>query len=73
MYITKYNEKTFVNGIKAEGLAEGLAEGEIKGRIITLLEFGKTPKECIADMITRFDLTKEEAMDYFNKYGTELV
>ncbi len=31
MCITEYNEKTFVDGIRAEGIAEGIAEGMAKG------------------------------------------
>ena len=34
MCITEYNEKTFVDGIRAEGIAEGIAEGMAKGMAI---------------------------------------
>ena len=29
--ITEYNEKTFIDGIRAEGKAEGMVEGKIEG------------------------------------------
>ena len=44
MCITEYNEKTFVDGIKAEGIAEGIAEGKQKERN-TLLEISNLLKE----------------------------
>ena len=52
MCITEYNEKTFVDGIRAEGIAEGIAEGKQKERntlmeISDLLRKGKTGDELI--------------------------
>ena len=52
MCITEYNEKTFVDGIKSEGIAEGIAEGKQKERnalleISNLLKEGKTGDELI--------------------------
>ena len=35
MCITEYNEKTFVDGIRAEGIAKGIAEGKQKERKYT--------------------------------------
>ena len=52
MCITEYNEKTFVDGIRAEGIAKGIAEGKQKERntlmeISDLLRKGKTGDELI--------------------------
>ena len=60
MCITEYNEKTFVDGIKAEGIAEGIAKGIAEGiaegkqkernallEISNLLKEGKTGDELI--------------------------
>lgn len=49
---------------------KGRAEGLIEERIHTLLEFNKTPEECIKDIIVRYNLSETEANKYFDKYGT---
>ena len=48
MCITEYNEKAFVDGIKAEGIAEGIAKGIAEGKQKernTLLEISNLLKE----------------------------
>ncbi len=47
---------------------EKRTEGEIKERILTLLEFGKTPEYCIKDIANRHHLTEEDAREYVDKY-----
>ena len=56
MCITEYNEKAFVDGIKAEGIAEGIAKGIAEGKqkerntlleISNLLKEGKTGDDLI--------------------------
>lgn len=56
--------------LENKGRAEGRAEGLIEERIHTLLEFNKTPEECIKDIIVRYNLSETEANKYFDKYGT---
>ena len=58
---------------RAEGRAEGRTEGLIEERIHTLLEFNKTPDECINDIIKRYGLSEEEARNYFNKFAVMRV
>ena len=51
MCITEYNEKTFVDGIRAEGIAEGMAEGSLeKGLTVyhNLLKRGFTKEDALA-------------------------
>ena len=51
MCITEYNEKTFVDGIRAEGIAEGIAEGSLeKGLTVyyNLLKRGFTKEDALA-------------------------
>ena len=51
MCITEYNEKTFVDGIRAEGIAEGMAEGSLeKGLAVyyNLLKRGFTKEDALA-------------------------
>ena len=48
MCITEYNEKTFVDGIKAEGIAEGKQkERNALLEISNLLKEGKTGDELV--------------------------
>ena len=54
---------------REEGLLRGREEGLIEERIHTLLEFNKTPEECIKDIIVRYNLSEEIAENYFAKYG----
>lgn len=46
--ITEYNEETFVNGIRSEGLAEGLAKGEAQKAL-------QVYKNCIARGMSKED------------------
>ena len=51
MCITEYNEKTFVDGIKAEGIAEGITKGSLeKGLTVyyNLLKRGFTKEDALA-------------------------
>ena len=53
MCITEYNEKTFVDGIRAEGRAEGHAEGITDGMnqladAVKRLRSGETPEQLMA-------------------------
>ena len=54
---------------REEGRAEGRTEGLIEERIHTLLEFNKTPDECINDIIKRYGLSEEDARNYFDKFA----
>ena len=58
---------------RVEGLAEGRTEGLIEERIHTLLEFDKTPDECINDIEKRYNLSEEKARAYFEKFGAILA
>lgn len=62
MCITEYNEKTFVDGIRAEGRAEGLEEGRAEGRmnaICIMIELG-LPKEKILTKYSEEEYEKAE-------------
>mgnify|MGYP002521681901 CR=1 FL=1 len=57
MCITEYNEKSFVDGIRAEGREEGRAEGRVIGReedqnllatVVQRLRKGETPEQIQA-------------------------
>ena len=54
---------------REEGLLRGRKEGLIEERIHTLLEFDKTPEDCIKDIIVRYNLSEEAAENCFAKYG----
>lgn len=58
---------------RAEGREEGRTEGLIEERIHTLLEFNKTPDECINDIIKRYGLSEEDARNYFDKFAVAQV
>ena len=58
---------------REEGREEGRAEGLIEERIHTLLEFNKTPDECINDIIKRYGLSEEDARNYFDKFAVAQV
>ena len=58
MCITEYNEKTFVDGIRAEGIAEGIAEGMAKGMAEGSLEKGLT----VYYNLLKRGFTKEDAL-----------
>lgn len=58
---------------REEGRAEGRTEGLIEERIHTLLEFNKTPDECINDIIKRYGLSEEDARNYFDKFAVAQV
>lgn len=54
MCITEYNEETFVNGIRAEGIEEGIKEGIKEGieeglrrSIVSMLKKGRTIDEIV--------------------------
>ena len=47
--ITEYNEKTFVDGIRAEGRAEGREEGQnLLATVVQRLRKGETPEQIQA-------------------------
>lgn len=46
MCITEYNEETFVNGIRAEGIEEGIEEG-LRRSILSMLKRGHTIDEIV--------------------------
>ncbi len=49
MCITEYNEKTFVDGIRAEGRAEGREEGQnLLATVVQRLRKGETPEQIQA-------------------------
>lgn len=56
--ITEYNEKTFVDGIRAEGRAEGLEEGRMNA-ICIMIELG-LPKEKILTKYSEEEYEKAE-------------
>ena len=58
---------------RVEGREEGRTEGLIEERIHTLLEFNKTPDECINDIIKRYGLSEEDARNYFDKFAVAQV
>lgn len=58
MCITEYNEKTFVDGIRAEGRAEGLEEGRMNA-ICIMIELG-LPKEKILTKYSEEEYEKAE-------------
>ncbi|MCI5493116.1 MAG: hypothetical protein MR425_03200 [Lachnospiraceae bacterium] len=50
MCITEYNEKTFIDGIRAEGRDEGIKEGIKEGRlsaIQNMIELGLTKEQIL--------------------------
>ena len=56
MCITEYNEKAFINGIKAEGFEQGIKQGLLKGRTEGLLERSlQVYKNCIARGMSKKD------------------
>ena len=65
MCITEYNEKTFVDGIKAEGIAEGIGEGEDKlGKLINLLM-----KSNRSEDVTKAATDKEARKKLYKEFG----
>ena len=71
MCITEYNEKTFVDGIRAEGIAEGIAEGMAKGMAKGMAE-GNTLME-ISDLLRKGKTGDELIQMGFNKDSVELA
>lgn len=73
--INSLNKEEAIDMCKAwdEQRAEGRAEGLIEERIHTLLEFNKTPDECINDIIKRYGLSEEDARNYFDKFAVAQV
>ena len=73
--INSLNKEEAIDMCKAwdEQRAEGRTEGLIEERIHTLLEFNKTPDECINDIIKRYGLSEEEARNYFDKFAVMQV
>ena len=73
--INSLNKEEAIDLCKAwdEQRAEGRAEGLIEERIHTLLEFNKTPDECINDIIKRYGLSEEDARNYFDKFAVAQV
>ena len=64
MCITEYNEKTFVDGIKAEGIAEGITKGSLeKGLTVyyNLLKRGFTKEDALAIADIPESAVKEDA------------
>ena len=52
MCITEYNEKTFVDGIRAEGRAEGREEGQnLLATVVQHLRKGETPEQIQAIVV----------------------
>lgn len=50
--ITEYNEKTFVDGIRAEGRAEGREEGQnLLATVVQRLRKGETPEQIQASVV----------------------
>ena len=73
--INSLNKEEAIDMCKAwdEQREEGRAEGLIEERIHTLLEFNKTPDECINDIIKRYGLSEEDARNYFDKFAVAQV
>lgn len=73
--INSLNKEEAIDMCKAwdEQRAEGRTEGLIEERIHTLLEFNKTPDECISDIIKRYGLSEEDARNYFDKFAVAQV
>ena len=73
--INSLNKEEAIDMCKAwdEQREEGRTEGLIEERIHTLLEFNKTPDECINDIIKRYGLSEEEARNYFDKFAVMQV
>ena len=66
--LSRGREEGLLRG-REEGLLRGRKEGLIEERIHTLLEFDKTPEDCIKDIIVRYNLSEEAAENCFAKYG----
>lgn len=73
--INSLNKEEAIDMCKAwdEQREEGRTEGLIEERIHTLLEFNKTPDECINDIIKRYGLSEEDARNYFDKFAVAQV
>ena len=73
--INSLNNEEAIDLCKAwdEQRAEGRTEDLIEERIHTLLEFNKTPDECINDIIKRYGLSEEDARNYFDKFAVAQV
>ncbi len=72
MVLTEFNEKVFVNGIRAEGREEGLAEGISQGRtkeIFESVQEGDYPPERGAQ---KLGISPEEFLKVFEKAGYRL-
>lgn len=67
--IAESNARKEAEEARIEGLATGRAEGLIEERIHTLLEFGKSREECIADIRKRYSLSVDDAQKYFDEFG----
>ena len=72
MCITEYNEKTFVDGIRAEGIAEGIAEGMAKGMAEGKQKERNTLME-ISDLLRKGKTGDELIQMGFNKDSVELA
>ena len=72
MCITEYNEKTFVDGIRAEGIAEGMAKGMAKGMAEGKQKERNTLME-ISDLLRKGKTGDELIQMGFNKDSVELA
>ena len=76
MCITEYNEKTFVDGIRAEGIAEGIAEGMAKGMAKGMAEGKQKERNTlmeISDLLRKGKTGDELIQMGFNKDSVELA
>ena len=56
------------NEAREEGEKKGREEGGIKHSIIIYKEFGKTKKEAMEYILSKFNLSRDSAMEKINQY-----
>ena len=73
---TKTHDKTILEQGRSLGIEQGRSQGIEQGimaLIIDNLEDGKTKEVIISKLEKRFELSKEDAEEYFEKYTKKTV
>ena len=73
--LTEFDEKKYIKMERQDAYADGVREGTeygykqgIRNMVSTLIELGISKEEIINQVVSKFDVTKEQALEYIDKY-----
>ena len=71
MSIYEYDEEKTLRMFREEGYEDGERNGKIQATIEMCLEFNLSSDEILQRLMTKFQLSENEAREYLDKYAAQ--